>query len=188
MIDGWRDSAAVTPDLLPRIVFTLRVAAWDDTVWALQRLCGPGALALRPRLWRCRFLGTSYKKGPWASPASYRLLCVMGQMGLLQEGLLFRRLKSPIRASLGMGQSGYARDAGDTHLVMHELVASYRYAARPLWIVHGDFVHAFPRSWRALLMDLLHAQGGVRGGALSLLGSILEWDEVVVALSGLSVV
>ena len=46
----------------------------------------------------------------------------------------------------------------------------------------------FQRGLRALLVDQLRSPGGVRGGALSLLGSVLEWYEVAVALSGLSVV
>ncbi|CAK0815216.1 unnamed protein product [Prorocentrum cordatum] len=188
VVDNWDSSSATTPDLLPRVVFQLHLQVWDDTAWALQLLMGPGVLALRPRLRRARVLGTAYKRGPWIASSSFRLLCIVCQHGLLQEGLLFERLRVPLWRSLLDGQSGHVRDCGDAHLVLHEVVASRSATGLPTWLVHGDFVHAFPRTWRSLLLCLLHDAGGVQAGSLALLGSILEWDQVVVTLSGLSTV
>ncbi len=48
-------SSATTPDLVPRVLFQLDDACWDRLVWLIQRILGPGALALRPKFWRGRW-------------------------------------------------------------------------------------------------------------------------------------
>ena len=56
---GWDPSDAMPPDRVPRLVFQLRDPGWDPATWAVQRLCGPGGLAVRPARWRRAALGTS---------------------------------------------------------------------------------------------------------------------------------
>ena len=56
------------------------------------------------------------------------------QLGLFQEGILFGRLKEPIRSYLTPGQSGYVRDVSDAHLLLHELQASVIGSGRCLWM------------------------------------------------------
>ena len=50
----------------------------------------------------------------------------------------------------------------------------------------ADLVKAFPRTWRAYLVNAIHDAAGIRGGAMSLFHSILFSDEWLVPLSGLS--
>lgn len=60
--------------------------------------------------------------------------------------------------------------------------------SRSLWIFMSDIVKAFPRQWRASLLDDLSGTTRVRGGSLAALGDILSSDVVCVWLSGSSTV
>ena len=59
---------------------------------------------------------------------------------------------------------------------------------RPIYVVLGDFKHAFPNTWREALLVLLKRSAGIRGGALLLLNSMLSEDLVLVAFGGPSIV
>ena len=85
-------------------------------------------------------------------------------------------------------QSGYVRDCGDAHLLVHELTASARDQSRPLWCVTADIWKAFPRTWRADFLDLLMRGPGIGHGCAALVDSILEWDEILVTRGGCSCV
>ena len=71
---------------------------------------------------------------------SWRLLGVMQQHGLLQEAILFFRLKGQVRSRLKLGQLGYMRDVGDAHMAANELPTAYKNAGRPLIEIHADLV------------------------------------------------
>eukprot|EP00959_Pyramimonas_sp_CCMP1952_P156556 3274147-Pyramimonas_sp.AAC.1 len=73
---------------------------------------------------------------------------IKAQLGLLQEGVLCNRLRPIVRAAITPGQSGYIRDTGDAHLLLHELVAEAEHHGRPLIALFGDLQKAFPRTWR----------------------------------------
>ena len=72
----------------------------------------------------------------------------------------------------------------DAHLLLHETTAVLQLSGRCLWQAMGDFVKAFPQTWRADLLLLLSDGPGVRGGALVLLHNIFAADVVHVWLSG----
>ena len=184
LLSDWDSSRALTPDLLPRAVLFVGNSFWQDAVWRLIRLTGPGLLACRPSLWRAACLDTVYKSGPCAFPNSFRLLSVRVQMGLLQEAVLAARIKPQVRACLTTGQSGYVRDVEDPLLALHELLVAQSSLGRSLWICFADFVKAFPRTDRSDLLTLLYSRTRIRGGAWSLLEDIFAWDCVHVLLSG----
>ena len=175
IIKDWRLSTALTPDLLPRVAFSVDEKSWQNILWLLQGLVGPNCLAIRPRLWRARCMMVTYKRGPPDQGSSYRLLAVLTQHALLQEGILAKRIRPQIWSSLQPVQGGYIRDSLDTVLCLHELSANYVACDRCLITVHGDLVHAFPRTWREELVVLLRQV--VNDGVLAEVGSILEWDE-----------
>ncbi|CAK0839598.1 unnamed protein product [Prorocentrum cordatum] len=66
-----------------------------------------------------------------------------------------------------------------------ELLVETGLAARVVTCVTVEMLILF---FMSLLLCLLHDAGGVQAGSLTLLGSVLEWDQVVVTLSGLSTV
>ena len=103
----WDKSCAMPPDLLPRAAFTCEYAMNDPTIWALQRLCGPGLLAVRPRCWRYSAISALFKDGDCMLITNFRLIYMRSQMGLLQEGILSTRLAPTLHNSLDEYQSGY---------------------------------------------------------------------------------
>ena len=187
-VASWDKSNATTPDLVPRCVFKLGSAVWDQVVWLLMRLVGPGILALRPRVWRIRCMVPVFKKGDAVLIDSWRLIEVETQMGLLQELLIFNRAVHCVRAYLSSFQSGYIRDVGDAHLVLHEVLSAVISDDRCAWGFMGDLWKAFPHTWRQSLVKLLHDGPQIRGGCLALIGSVLEWDVVLVNQCGCSCV
>ena len=62
-VHEWDTSVAVPPDLLPRAAFQCGYKPWDTAVWLLQRLVGPGGLAVRPWLWRWAPMVALHKRG-----------------------------------------------------------------------------------------------------------------------------
>jgi hypothetical protein len=184
----WWSTNATTPDLITRIVFRTGVVVWHKVVWRLMLLTGPTFFALRPRLWRGAAAVPLFKSGLPSENKSYRLIMVKCQMGLLQEALVFERIVAKVRATVTPGQSGYCRDVGDAHLLLHELMAEAIGLGKPLWVVFGDLEKAFPRTWRQLMLHELSKSAGIRDGMLALLGSMLEHDQVHVHISGNSIV
>jgi hypothetical protein len=187
IIRSWDRSDATTPDLVPRAVFKLGCAPLDGAVLQLMRLLGPGVLALKPMVWRYRCMVPIYKKGPVSEVGSWRQLEVQTQLGLLQEGIIFCRVKLHVRRYICVGQSGYVRDVGDAHLLVHELAASAEQGGRSLWCFLGDLWKAFARTWRA---GLLHCLGstGLRGGTHAFLTDMLRFDFILVCVNGYRVV
>ena len=96
------------------------------------------------------------------------------------------RLKPIIRSFLHPCQSGYFRGIEDPHLVLHEVYHIAEAVMRAVWLVMGDFMQAFPRLWRELLLQMIHKDIGIGHGMLELLASILEFDEVQIWLGGVS--
>ena len=101
--------------------------------------------------------------------SNFRLIMVKALFGLMQEGLVFQRLRSTIRSSLCPGQAGYIRDVADTHLLLHEVTAEFFNSGRPLWSAAGDFAKAFPRTWRETLLEESHTDAGISRGMYALL-------------------
>ena len=93
-------TAATTPDLVPRVALQLGDSALDEAVWLLQRLTGPGCLAVRPAGWRGSCAVPLHKAGPADAGESFRLIMVKAQLGLLQEAIVHRRLREPVRTSV----------------------------------------------------------------------------------------
>ena len=182
----WDNSPAMPPDLIPRACHQCRNLEWRSANWAVQKLVGPGALARRPRSWRGSLLYARYKKGDEASPLSFRYIFVKIQFGLLQEGMLAARIAPRLRRSLEAGQSGFVRGTEDPHLAVHEISAAALAQGRCVWTLMGDFVKAFPKTWRELVLFIMSQEAGIDGGCLASLCSILEDDEVAVWLSGCS--
>eukprot|EP00973_Karenia_brevis_P030164 4157658-Karenia_brevis.AAC.1 len=77
-------------------------------------------------------------------------------------------MRSVVRPYLRPCQSGYTRDAGDAHFLVHGLTAETLMQRRPLWCVSADVWKAFPRTWRADFLDILMTGPKVRDGAASL--------------------
>ena len=178
-------SGAPSPFLIPRLLLFMRTNAWHDAACKMQEPRGPQVLTLRPALWRFRSLVVKYKKGAPNTPSSYRFLAVADLHGLLQEQLLLTRIAPAIYRSLKWFQTGYRFDVKNHHFTLSCLQLEYKHWNRTFIAVFGDFVHAFPRCWRAALVKQFHSAVGLRDGALSLLGSIMEQDTWRVTLSGL---
>ena len=178
IVDNWDSSSACPPDLTPRAAFKCRSASWMNIVWLVQDLCGPNFLACRPSLWRWSVLMALWKEGCPRRHKSFRLIFVKAQMGLLQEGLISKRLKHIVFDYLMPVQSGYWKGVEDPHLVLHELCSMTMEHKRQLWLVFADFKKAFPRTWRGNLLLLLNKGPRVLDGAFALLASVLELDEV----------
>jgi hypothetical protein len=186
IVDRWDKSSAVPPDLLPRIVFTMRHGAWDSLVLALIRLAGPAVLARRATLWRLALLWPIFKKGAGDAIESYRRIWIRSQMGLLQEGTFSLMCKPDIVAALTRGQSGYVRDVADAHLLLDAILSFRKQHNLPLFMLPGDFVKAFPRVLREDLLLLLNRQAKLRGGCFLLMVDIFSLDLLVVPVSGCS--
>ena len=97
-----------------------------------------------------------------------------------------RRLSPPIRDFCQPPQSGFVRTVEDPFLLLYELIAETMDLHRALWLLMGDCVEAFPRQWRAALLDGVERGPRIRGGALVAFGDILQQDVVCVWLSGCS--
>ena len=115
----WDVTNATTPDLVPRCIFGTSIKEWHVVLWRLMDIAGPACLACRPKMWRGAAAVPLFKKGAITASESFRLIMIKSQMGLLQEGLLFNRLSSQVRSSITPGQSGYIRDVGHAHLLLH---------------------------------------------------------------------
>ena len=188
IVNEWKESDALPPDLLPRAPFKCGHQRWNVVVWLLIRLTGPACLALRPRLWRAAAMVALYKRGDALRHASFRLIMVKAQMGLIQEGLLSTRLTPSVRGAISDYQGGYERGVEDAHLLFHELSADAMASLRCLWVLLGDFKGAFPRTRRADLQSILLTEVGLHGGAFALLASVFQSDTVTVRYSGDSTV
>ena len=188
VVEDWDASAAMPPDLLPRALFKARILGWDLLCWCLVRLAGPRIAAARPWLWRLASLAPLWKKGDCLDTASYRLIFVKSQMGLLQEGVLMHELRPTIQAAVSDNQSGYVRDCGDPVLSLHLIFQMRAALSLPWWICLGDFQSAFPKVWREDLLCLLNKQAGLSGASLCLLASMFQLDVVIVGLGGPSAV
>jgi hypothetical protein len=112
---------------------------------------------------------------------NYRLLEVKNQLGLAQEGLLFRRTKGQVWGALQDEQSGYRGATDDPLLIAHEYIADRTGRGLPTLMLLGDMVKAFPRTWRAALLDEL--KDCMSGGAYVLTAECLDFDEVLVGMS-----
>ena len=117
---------------------------WILVVWALVRLAGPMAFALRPTLWRWACVDVAHKDGALCEYDSWRLLFVKSQMGLLQEGVLALGLRPRVWGYLEDGQSGYLRSGDDPLLVLSELNCFSTEQNRRIFANMGDFQKAFP--------------------------------------------
>ena len=188
VLSGWDTSFACRPDLLPRSVFKCNFQPWRGVLWLVQLLCGPSCLAYRPQLWRGAALSVRYKSSNPRFHRSWRMIFVKVQLGLLQEGIAARRLKTDIFSYIRPCQSGYIKGVDDPQLVLHEMCSRAQHANRRIWYIMGDFIKAFPRVWRALMLDLLHTGPKVHDGMFELMASMLESDSVHIWLSGRSVV
>ena len=184
--NSWSSSKGMPPDLLPRAIFQANSPGWNLTVWSLQRWAGPGGAAHRPSLWRKAALCPVHKSGPANLAASFRLIFVKVQMGLLQEALLTQRWLTRTCAHIQPCQSGYVRGVEDAHLLLHEVSAEAIYQQRALWTVMGDFRKAFPSVCREDLVCTLADGPHVNGQCLKLLADILRHDTVVIWHSGYS--
>ena len=107
VVSDWHRSPGIPVDKLPRAAFQAACRPWDAVVCCLQHLVGPGALAVRPRRWRRATLHTEFKGGDPGDVENHRLLYRKVQMGLMQESLLFNRLKSQVWGALKRVHSGY---------------------------------------------------------------------------------
>ena len=181
-------SPAPSPFLIPRCLLTLKPNAWHDAACKLQEVCGPNSLCLRPMLWRFRSLVVKHKKGPCSSPSSYRFLAMADIHGLIQEQLLLGRIAPLLHRSLEWFQTGYRFDVKNHHFTLSSLQAEYQHWNRCFIAIFADFVHAFPRGWRAAIVEQCHDCAGLKDGALALLGSIMDSDYWRITLSGDSVV
>ena len=188
VLAGWPTTDATTPDLVPRLVLQLLWAPLDTVVWLLLLVTGPSFLAMRPRGWRSLCAVPLHKAGPPELGESFRLIMVKSQFGLLQESILCQRGKAKVQLSVLPGQSGYVRDVGDAHLLLHELASQAVFQGRALWAVSGDLQKAFPRVWREGLLHRVFTHVGLRDGYFALLCSVLEEDMVHVNINGVAVV
>ena len=186
VLSRWHPTSATTADLLPRILFTSRIQPWHQLLIYLMYVTGPALLAARPRVWCGACAVPLHKSGPSDSSESFRLIMIKCAFGLLQEGLVFQRLKSPIRSCISGGQSGYIRDVGDAHLLLHEVTSIFHATLRNLWCVMGDFKKAFPRTWRTHLLSQLMDTARIRDGMLSLVSKILQRDHIHININGCS--
>ena len=184
-VENIKASKAPTPTFIHRLVLRLEHAALEKTARLVQRLGGPAILAMRPRLWRFRLLSTKYKKGAVATSSSFRFLGISDLHGLVQETIILVRFGNSVDESLLWFQTGYRFDVANHQLSLSVLQDSYVQQGRSLFMLFGDFVHAFPRSWRAPLLIQLKVLVGISDGAFTLAASIMEFDVWLILLSGL---
>jgi len=130
----------------------------------------------------------AFKRGDPLNVDNWRQIEVMVQLGLLQEGLLSKRLAIHVRLCISPGQSRYSRDVGDAQLLLGGVLAILQTQKRSAWCIFGDLWKAFPRTWRQRLLHLCHARAGISDGSWSLLASILSFDRVVVTIGGHTVI
>ena len=123
-------------------------------------------------------MNTVHKAGDPMLLESFRLTFVRAQLGLLQEGILSRRLTPTIRSKLAPVQSGYHRGVQEPQVLLHVLSDEARAKRQRLWVVLADFVKAFLQACRADLLILLARTAGVRGGAFVLLSDMFLLDIV----------
>ena len=187
-VAGLKNSSSVAPDLICRYINTTDNPSWIDASWLLQRLCGPGLLCYRPALWRYRRLAVKHKKGNVSLVNSYRFLGVTQLQGLLRERLLIDRIAPNLHKAVDYVQTGYRFDVAHHHYTLFEVQTSYVHYNRTLFKLFADQVHAFPRTWRAVLLTEAADAGELRDGCLALLGSIMSSDMFVVPMSGFSCV
>ncbi len=91
-------------------------------------------------------MAPQWKKGEIFDSASYRLIFIMVQFALLQEGVVASRIRVQVRASILEGQSGYIRGVEGPIMVAHEVSTTVLAQGRCLWASLGDFERAFPRT------------------------------------------
>ncbi|CAE7246984.1 unnamed protein product [Symbiodinium natans] len=182
-----QSSRTVTPFLSHRVLLACGTNEWCHAAWKLQQVCGPSCLAWRPALWRHRFLIVKHKKGPVCHESSFRFLGVAELHGLLQEEILMSRISPVIHSSFDFVQTGYRFDVLHHHLTLSVLQDDYKCWRRAFFVIFADFVHAFPRAWRDLLLVEARHTAGIRDGAFALLASVMKCDFWRIALSGESV-
>ena len=85
LVYSWDESPSIPADSIPRSAFQSGHSLWDRVVWRLQMLTGPGALALRPDLWRYHTVLALVKNGGRFDIPKCRLIFVKI---ILQETLL----------------------------------------------------------------------------------------------------
>ena len=164
VISGWDASPAMPPDLMPRAALKCRDEGWCALTWQTHRICGPGRLARRPNLWRWSTMYTVYKDGSPRYVESFRLTFVRVQQGLLQEGIISRRLTPQVRSRIKPCQSGYSRGVEAPHMLLQTISDEAQSSSRRVWFILADFIKAFPSAWRALLLVLLADRSAVYGG------------------------
>ena len=135
---------------------------------------GPLPYVIVRFLWRFRFLTIVFKKGAIAHASSYRYIAVADLHGLLQLELLLHRIGSSLFNCVDSGQTGYRFDVMLHQFTLHTLQDEYRCWKRAFNVFFADFVHAFPRAWRALILAEAGVSAGTRDGALALLASFLK--------------
>jgi len=140
-------------------------------------------------MWRSAALVPQYKRGDPICIESWRLILVLSQFALLQEGLVAGRVREMIVDALEQGQSGYIRGVEDPQLLLHELCALFVDTHRRLCVVMGDFHQAFRRTWRQDLLCLVYnTVTALRGSVYRLVVDIFKPNSVAVWLNGHSVV
>ena len=184
-LDG---SNAVPPDLIPRVAYTCGSLEFLEACWQMLRLAGPGACAHRPTVWRWAVMMALYKKGCPLHFGSWRKIFIKSQLGLFQEKLLCARLRPDVFSDIYEGQSGFWLGVEAPQLLLFEITALAVSLGLPLWAIFGDFLKAFPKTWRELAVCIVAERRSVSHGALALLGSILQEDTLHVWHSGASVV
>lgn len=95
----------------------------------------------------------SDKKGVVAHASSYRFIAVADLHGLLQEELFMHRVKHSFHHCVDWVQTGYLHDVQLHHFTLHILLQEdCRFWNRAFLEIFADFVHAFPKTWRSLIM------------------------------------
>ena len=127
-------------------------------------------------------------KGPWLTlrigtcrSCEYRWEC-------FRKTSCARGLRPVVWGNLEDGQSGYIRGTDDPLLVLYEVLKQATHASRTLYLLLGDFKHAFPYTWREDLLLILAGTPGIDSGCLSLLGSVMALDLVLVRSGGFTIV
>ena len=135
---------------------------WNSSWWSvasnLKNLCGPSSLCYRPFLWRFRFLTTLFKKGTLAQASSYRYIAVADLHGLLQGELLLHRIVSSLFNCVDSVQTGHKMSCfTNLPCILCKMKTD---SGNVFLFFFAEFVHAFPRAWRALIL----AEAGVSAG------------------------
>ena len=162
--------------LLHRLLLKCPNSSWWSVASNLQNLCGPSSLCYRPFFMEISFLNHCFQERCNCPRLFLSVHCCCWPAWSVTIGIAFTPDRKFFVQLCWLWSDG-------VQVRCHASPIYLAYFAR--WIpmletcfqcFFADFVHAFPRAWRALILAEAGVSAGTRDGALALLASFLkEW-------------